>query len=259
VNRVVLIARREWLELMRQRAMVTVIAILFILIGSILVVSLGLLELIGSSQAYLDALQETMPGEMSGELWLAEVAAGVIQTVNFLIFTQFLGITGVLAGHTVLHDRQCETLPFLLLSPLRRFDLLAGKVLGAVGIPMVLYLAVNAVSFGIASMFSVTAEHAAMMPPSPGWMVAFLIGGPAWALAISAVCAIISSVASDVRTAQQGVWFLLFFATLGSGMLLVGTMQQGVVVELLVAGAGLFSFVVAVGVGAQVISRDLSR
>jgi hypothetical protein len=89
--------------------------------------------------------------------------------------------------------------------------------------------------------------------------VAFFFGGPAWALFIAAVCAIVSTLARDVRTAQQVVWLIMFFATFALGYLLAGLLPLGAGAQLLVAAAGLCATVFAVALGTQVVSRDLSR
>ena len=71
--------------------------------------------------------------------------------------------------------------------------------------------------------------------------------------------ATLSAMARDVRTAQQGVWFVMFPATLSAGYLLAGRMADGPVVQLVVAALALVLAGAALLVGSQVISRDLSR
>src|SRR5204863_433941 len=71
------------------------------------------------------------------------IVASALQLYAFLTFTQFLGIAAVCCGHAMLHDRQCGTLSFLLLAPVGRFELLTGKVLGAIGWALGLYLVEN--------------------------------------------------------------------------------------------------------------------
>ncbi len=259
MNRVVHIARREWLELGRQRAMLGIITTLFLCVAGISTAALLLLQVIASSPDYLAGLAIWMPDGVGGEAGLQALAGGVVSFFNWLIFSQLLGIVAVLAGHTVLHDRQVGALTFLLLAPVRRVELLTGKVLGALVPPLVLYLLLSGAASLLAASLSVTAPYADRLPPAGGWLVAFFLGGPAWALFTAALCAVVSSLARDVRTAQQGVWFVMFFLTFAAGLLLAAAIPQGAVVQLGVAGLGVAGAVGALVAGGAIISRDLSR
>lgn len=253
------IARREVLELVRQPWMLGFISVLYVFIALYLVVAAGLVQLVA-----LDPVAEEQFGANIAALGFdglmpAEIIGWVVSLGNFLTFTQYLGISSVLAGHTVLHERQSHTLPFLLLAPVSRGELLLGKVLGAIVLPTVLYLSVAAGAMGFIAAMPLSAPHAAVLPPSPGWLVAVLLGGPLWALGVGIICASLSAMARDVRTAQQGVWFVMFPATLSAGYLLAGRMGDGPLMQLVVAGLALVLAGAALVVGSQVISRDLSR
>lgn len=260
IRRVLHIAMREWLEQRRQPAMLGVIAGLFLCISVIVIIALFMLEMIHGKPHLVEVLAEFFPETAVGGEAIVETLVGVVVSLsNWLIFTQFLGITAVLAGHSVLHDRQCGTLPFLLLAPVRRTELLAGKVIGVVMPPFLLYVLLSGGASTIAAMLEVSAPYADRLPPSPAWLIAFLIGGPLWASCIATLCAIVSSVAKDVRTAQQGVWFLMFFATFGCGYLLAALLPEGPGVQIAVAGLAALCTAGALLTGSQIISRDLSR
>ena len=81
-------------------------------------------------------------------------------------------IAAVLAGHSVLHDRQSGTLTFLLLAPVRRTELLLGKVLGAIGPSFAMYLVISGGATVLASTFAITEPYAVRLPPSPPFLVA---------------------------------------------------------------------------------------
>jgi FtsH-binding integral membrane protein len=76
---------------------------------------------------------------------------------------------------------------------------------------------------------------------------------------VGAVCVTVSSVARDVRTAQQAVWFVVFFATLLAGFLLTMALPQGAGMQLAAAAVAAFGTAITLLVGAQAISRDLGR
>ena len=90
-------------------------------------------------------------------------------------------------------------------------------------------------------------------------MIAFFVGGPLWAMLVAALCAIVSTLSRDVRTAQQAVWFVMFFATFLCGYLLAVLVPEGPMVQLAVAGVGGFATWGAIAAGSQIIRRDLRR
>lgn len=259
MSRILHLARREWLEQRRQPVMLLAIATLYGLVGALVTAGVWGMDWLVRHPGGTDLLVEALgPGRDPTEL-LGELAGSTLALYAFLCFTQFLGLSSVLAGHAVLHDRQCGTLTFLLLAPVRRLELLIGKVLGAIGWAVGLHLLIDGFWSAVCSTIPLARAHAAWLPLSPSWWVAFLLSGPAWALFMGAVCTLISSGARDVRTAQQGVWFVMFFATLGAGLLLTWSLPAGVSAQL-----GVFAFAAsgAAGtliVGAQLVSRDLGR
>lgn len=253
------IARRETLELIRQPWMLGFIGVLFVFIAVYLGVAGGLVQLVDlDPRAEAEFVRNLSALGFDG-LHPAELIGWIVGLGNFLAFTQYLGISSVLAGHTVLHERQSHTLPFLLLAPVSRAELLLGKVLGAIVLPTALYLTVAFGTLGFLALLPLSAPHAAELPPAPAWLVAVLVGGPLWALGVGIICATLSAMARDVRTAQQGVWFVMFPATLSAGYLLAGRLTDGVAVQGVVAALGLVLAGAALIVGSQVISRDLSR
>ena len=259
IGRVLHIARREWLEQRRQPAMLAVIGALYGLVGGIVLAALLLMQVVAMEPARLATLTSVLGGAVDGRQVVDAAVGGTVAAYNFLMYSQFLGIAAVLAGHAVLHDRQCGTLTFLLLAPVRRGELLVGKVLGAVGPAFALYLVISGGASLVAASLPVTASHDQHLPTNPAWWVAFLLGGPLWAVFIGTVCTIVSSVAKDVRTSQQGVWFVVFFATMICGFLLTWALPYGIAGQLAVAGLAALGAAGAAMVGASIISRDVSR
>ena len=134
IRRIAHIARREWLEQTRQPIMLATIASLYLLIAGLVLFILGMLQLAHNSADASALIQQSGAGLGLDEGSALETFARItISAYTFLVFTQYLGFGAVLCGHAVLHDRQTHTLPFLLLAPISRFDLLAGKLLGALG------------------------------------------------------------------------------------------------------------------------------
>ncbi len=252
------IARREWLEQRRQPAMLASMAVLFAVISGVVILGIGTFQIAHSDPGTVDKLNTTLPA-MGVSPDLKSLAAMTLSAGNWLMFTQFLGMTGVFAGHSLLHDRELHTLPFLLLTPTRRSELLTGKILGALGFPLAAYLVCTLLMGIIGRCLSITQDLAAELPPSGAWLATFLVGGPAWATFIATLGAWISFHARDVRTAQQLVWFVLFFATMICGTLLLGQLSQGVWSALGAAIFGLGCAFVTATATIQSMNRDLRR
>lgn len=258
MHRILHIARREWLEQRRQPTMLAIVGSLYGLVAFVVLITLGLVSLY-NTEGQTQSLDNTLMGVISARDFIDMASGGTIRAYNFLIYSQFLGIAAVLAGHSVLHDRQCGTLSFLLLAPVRRTELLTGKVLGAIGPSCLLYLVISGGTSLLISTFEVSQPYAMHLPSNPAWWVAFLTGGPAWALFIGSVCTIVSSLSHDVRTAQQGVWFVVFFGTMFCGALLTTTLEYGVLAQCGVTLLAITGSIITQMIGANLMSRDLSR
>lgn len=259
MNRILHIARREWLEQWRQPTMLAVIGGLYVLITLVVLSPLAMLQFVATRPEVLGSLQGVLGDAMTADDLIQAGAGFVLVTFNFLLFTQFLGIAAVMAGHAVLHDRQTGTLTFLLLSPVSRFELFTGKVFGAIGPTFVMYLVVSGGTAISMLGFPVTASNPDYLPSNPAWWVAFLLGGPAWGVFIATVCTIVSSFASDVRTSQQAVWMVMFFGQFLCGLLLTNGLSSGVGAQLAVAAAGAIAATAALAVGSLTFRRDLGR
>ncbi len=260
IRRILVIARREWKEQLRQPWMLAVIFTLFAAIGVLVSAALALLNHLGGDPVAAAQVAAWLPfGSDDPDALIAGLVLGTVSMSNWLIFTQFLGIVAVLAGHSVLHDHQSHTLPFLLLAPITRAELLFGKVLGAIGLPYMLYVFVSGTASLMAATLPITDPVADRLPPAAGWSIAFFVGGPVWAIVVAALCTIVSTVSRDVRTAQQAVWFVMFFATFLCGYLLAVLVPEGALVQLAVAGTGALAGWGAVFAGSHIISRDLRR
>ena len=259
MRQVLHIARREWLEQRRQPVMLSVIGATFGLLGSLCVVNLWLLQRLADEPDLHQHIAALLPALGPAETIVSSLAGTVIGIANWLLFGQLLGIAAVLSGHSVLHDRQTGALPFLLLAPVTRMQLLLGKVVGALGPSLLIYGAVTLSTALLLTTQPVAAPYADRLPTSAAWWVAFLLGGPSWAVFVASLCALISHASRDVRTAQQGVWFVVLFASFVCGIGLTVLLPEGVWVQLGVALVGAMAALGTLTLGAQLISRELSR
>ncbi|MCB9663288.1 MAG: ABC transporter permease subunit [Alphaproteobacteria bacterium] len=253
------VVQREFLEAFRQKWLLVTLTV------TLAIIAIGALSLIHAMQAF----SASVDGNRELQFW-SEVAgmplsvetliSGAVVAMELLVFNQLMSMTAVMAGHAGIHDRQCGTLPFLMLAPVRRFQLLAGKVVGALSVPLVIYVLVGGTASALASMEPLAVQTAGVyLPPSGAWIATFFVTAPAWSLATGVVCVLVSAVARDVRTAQQAAWALVFFATFVGSPLLVLLMPYGAVLQLVLAAVVLGVALVGLGFGSWLIGRDLTR
>ncbi len=255
-DRVRRIMAREVLEQRRQPVMLLTIGTLFVLVDALGIAGTVLLDGLLIDPDMADTLTA-----FAGEGLLEQVPGlqdGVLVTTVFLGVSQYLGVCAVLAGHGMLHERQCGTFTFLLLAPVRRLELLVGKVAGALALPTLLYLVTAIVTSALMSGSDAAMRAPWFALPSPSWIVGIGLAGPAWTLACASACTLISAHTADVRTAQQGVWLLVFFATVALGPLLTATLPAGPGMQLLSAAAGALASATLLYTGALLTRRDLS-
>ncbi|MCB9677304.1 MAG: ABC transporter permease subunit [Alphaproteobacteria bacterium] len=252
------VARREWLEVRRHPGILAICAALLALLGGITFVALVLLQLVVADPTNLQTLAILLGSPAAADAFVAGATQAALTAFDFLIFSQYLGFVGVMAGHSLLHDRQVGTLPFLLLAPVTRPVLLAGKVLGALAPLTAVHVVISAVGGLATVVLPVTAGFPELGPRSAGWWVALLLSGPAWGAFVATTCAVISSLARDVRMAQQAVWFVVFFVQLLVAFLITGSLGS-IGTQVAAAVLGAIATGTALAVGANVLSRDLGR
>jgi ABC-2 type transport system permease protein len=105
----------------------------------------------------------------------------------------------------IIGEKNSHTLEPLLATPVRRWQLLAGKMLAAL-VPAVLVTWVSGSLF-IAELAILTDANVVSHVVTGGWLILFIAGTPLLGLIAVAVMTAISSRVNDTRTAQQlSVW-----------------------------------------------------
>lgn len=251
MNPILQIARTELLEHRRQPWMV-VIQVLNYLVW---VVGFGFLF------AWLDTSSRdpAFAAQVQALIGMspAALAGTAASTYGSMLFTNLPLYVAVLSGYSVLNDRAHGTLPYLMLAPVTRRQLLLGKLLGAMALPLLLHLVLVPLSSLPFSTLPVLQERTAQLGQSGAWWVSLAVGAPATATLVGALGTLISGLSRDVRTSMQFTSFFIGILSLGFGYVLVDGLAWGVPLQLAFAagcvGVGLGILVA----GAAVISRDI--
>ncbi len=255
MGRILRIARTEILEHLRQPWMIFILSanyVLWIVIFGLLFLILNGLSALPDVVLSLEKQLNAFGVELDAFLKLATSSFGT------LCFTSLPLYVAIMSGTSVLHDRECGTMPFLMLAPVTRRKLLIGKLAGAMGIPLLLHLFFVGTSSLLFGGLEVLAPFAHKFGASPAWWIAFLLGAPASAAFVGALGTVISALSRDIRTSMQYINFFIGLLSLGNGYVLVDGIAEGVTLEIAYAAGCIAAAAAILGLGAWLISKDVT-
>lgn len=255
MKRLLRIAHTEVLEHLRQPWMIFILAANYALWIVVFGTLFFLLDgLTGDPEAFAPLKKQlaSLGMEFDAFIQLATSTFGSLSFTNLPLFV------AIMSGTSVLHDRECGTMPFLMLAPVTRLQLLLGKLAGAMAIPLACHLVFVGASSLLFGRLPSLAPFAHKFGASPAWWVAFLVGAPASAAFVGALGTVISALSRDVRTSMQYTSFFIGLLSLGFGFVLVDGIAQGALVQLAFAAGCLVAAAATMFLGARLISRDVS-
>jgi ABC-2 type transport system permease protein len=198
MRKVVVILRKEFLDMLQQRTLLYTILLpplLFVVIPFIFLQRAG--NGSRASSLHIPSLQG---------LTLHEYTQGLVGTEfsNIFILLSMI-VPSTIAAYSIIGEKSGHTLEPLLATPVRRWQLLSGKILAAL-LPAVLVTWVSGGLF-IAELAVFTDANVVSHVVTEGWLIFFLVGTPLLGLIAVAVMTAISSRVNDTRTAQQlSIW-----------------------------------------------------
>lgn len=259
MRRMLHVARTEVLEHRRQPAMLTILAVNYVFWGALFVVAIFVLDVASNNPQTLAMLnqQATGLGLCDGESAIDALLRLTTSTFGAVMFTNLPLFVAIMSGYSVLHDRTTNALPFLMLAPLSRYQLLLGKLVGALALPFALHLVGVGITTAIIGSLDVMTPRAAQFGSSPAWWLAYLVGAPAAALLVGSLGTVISALARDVRTSMQFTSFFIGILSLGFGFVLFDGIASGVGAQLGFAAGAIVLALLILLVGSRIVSREL--
>jgi ABC-type transport system involved in multi-copper enzyme maturation permease subunit len=249
------IARTEVLEHRRQPWMIFILAANYALWISVFGALFLFVESATSRPEAIAPLRQQLAAfgvELDAFLGLAT------STFGSLLFTNLPLYVAIMSGTSVLHDRECGTMPFLMLAPVTRRQLLVGKLAGAMTIPLGFHLFFVGTSSLLFGHLASLAPFAHKFGASPAWWLAFLVGAPASAAFVGALGTVISALSRDIRTSMQYTSFFIGLLSLGIGFVLVDGIAKGMMLQVGFAGGCIVATALTLLLGARLISRDVT-
>lgn len=199
MRKVFVILRKEFREIVQQRILLFSILLpptLFV------VIPLFFLQLGGNRSRASNTLR--VPS-LQG-LTLHEYTQGLVGTEFSNIFILLsMVVPSSIAAYSIIGEKTNHTLEPLLATPVRRWQLLSGKILAAL-LPAMLVTWVSGGVF-IAELAIVTDANVVSHVITGGWLIVFFACTPLLGLIAVAIMTAISSRVNDTRTAQQlSIW-----------------------------------------------------
>ena len=198
MRKVWVILRKEFLDMLQQRTLLFTILLPPLLF---VVIPLIFLQKVGNGSRASSLHVPSLQG-----LTLHEYAQGLVGTEfsNIYILLSMI-VPSTIAAYSIIGEKSNHTLEPLLATPVRRWQLLAGKILAAL-LPAVLVTWISGGIF-IAELAIFTDANVVSHVVTGGWLILFIAGTPLLGLIAVAIMTAISSRVNDTRTAQQlSVW-----------------------------------------------------
>ncbi len=198
MHKVFVILRKEFIEIVQQRILLFSIILPPLLFA---VLPLFVLQLGGNGSRASSLKVPSLQG-----LTLHEYTQGLVGTEfsNLYILLSMI-VPSIIAAYSIIGEKNNRTLEPVLATPVRRWQLLAGKILAAL-LPAVIVTWMSGGLF-IAELAIFTDANVVSHVVTAGWLILFLASTPLLGLIAVAIMTAISSRVNDTRTAQQlSVW-----------------------------------------------------
>lgn len=227
MHKVFVILRKEFSEIVQQRILLFSIFLPPLLFA---VLPLILLQRIGAGSR---ASSLTIPS--LGGLTIHEYTQGVLGTAfsNVYLLLPMI-VPSIVAAFSIIGEKNNRTLEPVLATPVRRWQLLTGKILSAL-LPAVIVTWISGGLF-IAELAIFTDANVVSHVVTAGWLILFIACTPLLGLIAVAIMTAISSRVNDTRTAQQlSIWGFVPVAGLILGEL-SGQFELTVLVAVIATG-----------------------
>ncbi len=248
------VARTEVLEHWRQPSMLLIMVVTYVAFIAAFGIAFLAIQIVSTDPTMMALVQVQL--DAAGIDFDALVYTGSAGFVT-MVFWNLPLYCALIGANSVLHERTYGTMPFVMLSPLTRFQLLVGKLIGVMAIPTLLHLGFVGLSTLLLSRLAILESSGAMMGGSGSWWIAFLFSTPLMAVLITSIGTVISALSRDVRTALLYTQFLTALFGIASSALIVDMLKETAVVQVVFSVVCFFGGLAALTIGARLISRDV--
>lgn len=201
MNKSLVILRREWLELKRQRGLLLGIVLMPVLLTVIPIVITYMVRHLPES------FQQPLPFEkinpvFFGMTMVERQQTFIGQTFAVMLLLIPLIVPSIIASYSIIGEKLARTLEPVLATPVSTGELLFGKCLAA-GIPAVIITWICGAIFVTGLSLVTVSSRVLTAIVSPGWLIVLILCVPLIVMIAVTAMVAISSRVNDPRTAQQ--------------------------------------------------------
>jgi ABC-2 type transport system permease protein len=247
MEKIWVIARKEWAEVFKNRFVLFTVAFLPLILTALPLITLGAM---GSAED-IGNITDELPSQF------ANLCAGLdaADCSQYFMVSQFmllfmimpLAIPVTFASYSIVGEKTTRTLEPVLATPVKTMELLAGKALAAV-LPAVIATWGGFLIFVLGVLLLPVGSGVVDRIVDPLWLLAIFVVGPLLSVASVSVAVMVSSRANDPRVAEQ-LSMLVIIPLLGlflgqvMGLIFIDeTLILWMAVALVVIDAGLIFF-----------------
>lgn len=221
------VVRKEWAEVFKNRLVLFTVLFLPLMLTALPLISIVAMQRTGELEGFSSSDLPTGLSEFCGGLSPQSCGEYFFASQFMLLFMLLpLAIPVTIAAYSIVGEKTTRTLEPVLATPIRTLELLTGKGLAAM-IPAVAATWFGFLVFAVGVRYLSSNDEVVRRLLDPIWLSAVIFLGPLLSLAAVSVAVIISSWATDPRTAEQ----ISMLVVLPLLMLFVGQIMGWILID----------------------------
>lgn len=253
---IITIVKKEWMEVRKNKLVLSVVLFVPLLMVVIPLVMLGVMGRVGASQSDMEEMAAMLRNPLFAGLDPIEAIQSSMAAQFLVLFLMMpLMVPVTIAAYSIVGEKMTRSLEPLLATPVSTLKLLLAKGLAA-AIPGIGSAWVSYALFLIVARFLVVSDKVYAIFLDPMWLVALLVLAPLLTIMAVNVGIIVSSRTSDPRAAEQlGSLIIVPLMVLFIGPL-AGFIQLSAATFWISAAIALLADVVLVYLGVKLFQRE---
>ncbi|OGO15071.1 MAG: hypothetical protein A2Z14_05305 [Chloroflexi bacterium RBG_16_48_8] len=247
MDKIWVIARKEWAEVFKNRFVLFTVAFLPLFLTALPLIILGVTGSADDMGNITDELPSNF-AQLCGDLEGSECAQYFLVSQFLLLFMLMpLAIPVTIASYSIVGEKTTHTLEPVLATPITTVELLAGKALAAV-LPAVVATWGGFLIFVLGVLILSAGPGVVDRILDPLWLLAIFVVGPLLSIASVSVAVMVSSRTNDPRVAEQLSMLVmipllgLFFGQVMGLIFINETLILWMALALVIIDAGLIAF-----------------
>jgi ABC-2 type transport system permease protein len=256
MNTIWTIIKKEWMDVRKNKLVLSVVIFVPLLMLVIPLVMMGVMGRVPVSQSDYEEMQMMLKNPLFAGLDPAEALQSTLASNFLVLFLMMpLMVPVTIAAYSIVGEKVTRSLEPLLATPVSTARLLLGKGIAA-AMPGIVAAWVCYVLFLIGARFLSVSDRVFNIFVNPMWLIAMLVLAPLLTIMAVNVGIIVSSRTSDPRAAEQlGSLVILPLMILFLGPM-VGFIQLNSVTFLIAALIALVADVILVYLGVKLFQRE---